>query len=437
LSNEVNKIIGLVFKRAKTGKIQSYQISVFHHDDHSVISKLTGQLTGKKTEHNTIVRVGKQRRSIAAQAESEAHSDLLKKKDEGYKSLSELGVTGVIYVDDAPMIKVCSIVNDESYTEVMSLEAYLDKVLPKYNTDASGNVKPMLAHDFEKHKNKVIYPCYIQPKYDGVRCLLICNRHIVDGKIDMSITALSRNGKEYNTINHITHDIAAYLDRENILGTFTLDGEIYSDDLSFQDCVSAVKSLKDISKLLKFRAYDIVRSEKQEGRLALLKHIVEGINSNNIILTPTTVLLNELHILELFSKYIEQGYEGAMIRSKAGLYEQGTRSHSLLKYKKFDDGEFLIVGGKIEESKMSNIGSYDLNPTKEEHQSSIDSFVFTCQTEEGLEFDCKPTGTREHRAQLLRDFPRLIGSYMTVKYFGFTTSTVPRFPIGKGIRDYE
>jgi hypothetical protein len=47
----------------------------------------------------------------------------------------------------------------------------LKKYLPQFNTDASGNVKPMLAKAVDW--KKVQYPCYIQPKLDGVRCLMI------------------------------------------------------------------------------------------------------------------------------------------------------------------------------------------------------------------------------------------------------------------------
>ena len=32
-------------------------------------------------------------------------------------------------------------------------------------------ISPMLAKDFKKESKKVIYPCYVQPKMDGMRCL--------------------------------------------------------------------------------------------------------------------------------------------------------------------------------------------------------------------------------------------------------------------------
>ena len=39
-------------------------------------------------------------------------------------------------------------------------------------------MKPMLAHEFKKNKHKVKYPCIVQPKLDGIRCIAT----IKDGK---------------------------------------------------------------------------------------------------------------------------------------------------------------------------------------------------------------------------------------------------------------
>jgi DNA ligase-1 len=40
-----------------------------------------------------------------------------------------------------------------------------------------GGILPMLAHKFSEHGDKLKYPCYVQPKLDGHRCLAV-----VDGK---------------------------------------------------------------------------------------------------------------------------------------------------------------------------------------------------------------------------------------------------------------
>jgi len=81
-----------LYKRAKTGKIVSYQIWVDTEttDDNPVIMKSTGQLDGKKTVHTETIFEGKQKRTPVQQAQAQAKSDWNKKRDEGYKSLEDL-----------------------------------------------------------------------------------------------------------------------------------------------------------------------------------------------------------------------------------------------------------------------------------------------------------------------------------------------------------
>jgi len=67
--------------------------------------------------------------------------------------------------------------------------------------------------------------------------------------------------------------------------------------------------------------------------------------------------------------------------------------------------------------------------------------TFTCVTEDGAEFGCKPMGTEAQREQYWTDFQagKLTGKMLTVKFFEWTTSDkpVPRFPVGVCIRDYD
>ena len=62
--------------------------------------------------------------------------------------------------------------------------------------------KPMLAHnvgDYSRIKDDD-WPLYIQPKLDGVRCLIQCdNRRLLP--YYQAITAYSRTGKEWKNIN--------------------------------------------------------------------------------------------------------------------------------------------------------------------------------------------------------------------------------------------
>ena len=52
-----------------------------------------------------------------------------------------------------------------------------------------------------------------------------------------------------------------------------------------------------------------------------------------------------------------------------------------------------------------------------------------------LEFNARPTGTLEYRAQLLRDAPSLVGRMLTVRFQGLTDAGLPRFPVAIAVRE--
>ena len=98
-------------------------------------------------------------------------------------------------------------------------------------------ILPMLAHTFEKRKHNIKYPCFIQPKIDGIR--MTCR--MVNGRIEM----FTRKGKPFTPL----HNLEKHLEDcfENIdeqPDTFYLDGELFSDTLTFQELAGVVRSSK-------------------------------------------------------------------------------------------------------------------------------------------------------------------------------------------------
>ena len=62
--------------------------------------------------------------------------------------------------------------------------------------------KPMLAYPVSDKPIDYSKPTFIQPKLDGVRCVIQCdNRRLLP--YYQAITAYSRTGKEWKNINHI------------------------------------------------------------------------------------------------------------------------------------------------------------------------------------------------------------------------------------------
>jgi ATP-dependent DNA ligase len=267
----------------------------------------------------------------------------------------------------------------------------------------------MLAMDWKKVKN-IPYPVYIQPKLDGVRCLMI-----VDGGI---VKFLSRSGKDYTTLDHIAEDIAKYMGGYIDGPTqFILDGEIYSDELSFQGITAAVKKQRPESLKLHFRAYDIVNDELQERRLVNTGNLVQAIASPYVHFVTTIWANDEAQVKSYHDAAVEEGYEGAMLRLPEGKYEQGARSSSLLKVKEFNENEFTLSGferGQREEDLLA-----------------------VC-TIKGKSFRAKMIGNRKEKQELVEKYAHIHGEIkITIKHFGWTDDGLPRFPIGKAIRDYE
>lgn len=390
-----------LYKRAKTGKIQYWKVSTLHN----TIFKESGSLgTLKPIKHEEICaakNIGKSNETTPElQAESQAESDWQKKRDEGYKSLSDLGITtpGNHHVFEC------------GSTGYGTLEAALENELPQFNTDASGNVKPMLAKAVDWKKVK--YPCLVQPKLDGVRCLMI-----VTYADDMAITFLSRSGKEYTTLNHIKADVM--IAENTIQKDFILDGEVYSDELSFQEIIAAVKKQRPDSLKLKFRAYDVVNDMHQDNRWSETVRIVDKISSPLVWPVSTFTLNNKAAIKEQHDKWVAEGYEGAMIRHMNGKYGQGQRSSDLLKVKEFDETEFAF--------KNFEFG-----------QRGVEDLIAVLWTSDGeKEFRAKMIGTKAEKEKLYKLNDSSEGKSMTVKHFGYTDDGLPRFPIGKSFRDYE
>ena len=75
-------------------------------------------------------------------------------------------------------------------------------------------LKPMLAQSYDKHKKKLVYPCYTQPKLDGIRCLARRRGDVV--------TLYSRKGKVLELVPHINEALLSLLEDGQCA-----DGELY------------------------------------------------------------------------------------------------------------------------------------------------------------------------------------------------------------------
>jgi DNA ligase-1 len=274
------------------------------------------------------------------------------------------------------------------------------------NIDTKQYFEPMLAAKWEDYKDKIQYPIYSQAKLDGIRCILT-----KDGMF-------SRNGKPIISAPHIFDSVKPLFETNPDL---IFDGELYADKFAndFNKIVSLVKKtkptaddLKESKELIEYHIYDLPSSDKSFTQrvydLAILFETRSELHPHCRIVETYKVPSEEV-VTELYEKYIEEGYEGQMLRLDSK-YEN-KRSKSLLKHKSFIDEEYQILDIVEGEGNRSGTAGY---------------MVFN--TREGKTFKSNVKGTWEETAEMLRNKKELIGKQATIKYFNLTPDGIPRFP---------
>jgi len=260
-------------------------------------------------------------------------------------------------------------------------------------------------------------PVFIQPKLDGVRCLIQCD----NGKI----TAYSRNNKEWKNIDHILFNLKPFFHwNPNVV----LDGELYNHDFKddFEQIISMVRKTKPTDEAraksaenVQFHCYDIVNKKMKFSTRS--KWIEGNLQSNHCIrLVPTSKVTAEPAAKMTHKINLTNGYEGSIVRLDTPY--QCKRSHSLRKFKDFSDAEANIVG--YEEGKGKRVGTLG---------------KFIMQDDDGNQFGCPPGKGHNYKdlAKMLIEIHKYMGQRATFTYFERTKAGSYRHPLYKCIRNYE
>lgn len=285
------------------------------------------------------------------------------------------------------------------------------KVERKYSEtkeDAQEELRlPMLAHKYEDKRKLVTYPAWIQPKLDGVRCLAEWEGN--------KVVLTSRAGKTYS-MPTVQEQLAEWLPKDMVL-----DGELYSHGMSCQTVTSYVKKWKSGSEKIIYNVYDapIVDGCEilvSEERIARLFDVVE---STNVQRVPGFEVKSHDDMMVRYGEFVQEGYEGAILRLRHGQYLWGYRSSELLKVKEFQDAEFVVVDAREGRGKMEG------------------GVIWTCQGEGKTfkTFECTMKVTMDERRKMYIYRDWYIGRHLTVRYFDLTDDGIPRFPVGIVFRD--
>jgi len=313
--------------------------------------------------------------------------------------------------------------HDVNYPYALPDKIYtiMDKLV-EYPTNENWHPLPMLAKKVDD--KKIAGPLMIQRKYDGVRCLSTIDDA---GRVIM----VSRGGLYYQ-IPHIAEDLIRIFTQHDLHGKgIWLDGELYKHGIPFADISGAARTARSGGDLfeekksfLEYHVYDLLDTTNlfmpfRDRYYYLDQYVPSASSGSKTRLVETYAVRGMDDVKPYHEQFVEEGYEGTIIRYGDGVYEPGYRSVSLLKYKNFFEGEFTIVGME-----------YDPN--------DISTFRFLLETEDGQTFGCRPVGTHDLWQEYADNYlTKCDGKLATVRYLNLSVNGLPEKANVKAIRDYE
>ena len=377
------------YKRNAQGKPIFWEIS-----DSTNKIVVTYGLVGK-LGHTTEIRTNRQ-------LNEEIKSQIIDKQKEGYKALSDL-------YDNAP----------DYFKNDKDLINYLNTYLPKDNTHADGTFIPMLCKTLEDNKPFTKSEYFGEYKIDGERCLITAYKD--NGLFDnIYLKYHSRHGIDWtDKLSYLDEFlipiIPNYFLNMMIEEGIALDGELYLPGYGINEINSFIKNTELPQHYkLQFWCYDLaIDSMPAIDRYTTLETAfntkVYDFQSKNghlnnkerFILLPS---FNNIHCIEDAIRqrdyFIDLGFEGLVIRdTKADYQFGGKRNNSMLKFKRIEDGKFLIVDIVPEGIKRKNLPK------------------FICRNDINDElFECTINKKQDVQEEYLINKDKYIGKYMKVEY---------------------
>lgn len=304
------------------------------------------------------------------------------------------------------------------------------------------NFKPMLSGKAPDNLSTLKYPVAVSPKLDGFRAL------VIDGIL------YSRNLKPIRN----TH-VQKLFGRVEYNG---YDGELIVGDPTsktcFRDTSSGVTSFEGEPDV-RFYVFDnMMFPGVWHERYASIK------SSGHVFKADHYIVNHPDEIITYEEQFLNEGYEGLMIRAIEGPYKQGrstAREGYLLKLKRFEDSEALVIG--VEE-KMHNANEATVDAlghtSRTSHQENLVPLntmgaLIVRDLKTGVEFNIGTGFDDESRREWWNERNRLLNYYtvlsdggkrimfdlpeLIVKYKHFAQGGKdrPRFPTYLGLRDKD
>jgi DNA ligase 1 len=292
------------------------------------------------------------------------------------------------------------------------------------------NHKPMLAVDCGD-VNSLCFPLVASPKMDGVRAIVSA-----DGLLSRSLKPIP-NGN----VQRLFAGLPIGLDGELLAGSPTAP-DVY------RKTVSMVMSDDAPIDGLAFHVFDIQEDRPWEERNARTESAVRLARNAGrpvaAVLQVPAFSADDLLFYE--SKWVEMGYEGAILRAPGSPYKHGRstrREGYLLKLKRFQDAEAVAIGVTELMHNGNEAKTNELGRTARSHKKAglvgagVMGTLVVRDVKTGVEFEIG-TGFKAEERQAIwytKEEITQAGWLCKYKHFPSGAKDKPRHPVFLGWRD--
>lgn len=187
-----------------------------------------------------------------------------------------------------------------------------------------------------------------------------------------------------------------------------MDGELWMGRGRFAEVSAAARRMRpnaDEWRQIKLMVFDLPADERIfDRRLESMRRLIEAASSPYLAMIQQYRLADHHALMEELDQVLALGGEGLMLHRGASFYISG-RSEDLLKVKRYDDAEAVVVAHL---------------PGKGKYRGHLGALLV--RTPEGRKFKLGSGFSDIERAD-----PPPIGALVTYKYYGLTSTGLPRF----------
>ena len=263
-----------------------------------------------------------------------------------------------------------------------------------FSATAQSATPPKIQLATRYHQNINIQDYWVSEKLDGVRGYW-------DGQ-----HLLSRRGNIFNCPLWFTKNFP----------TTPLDGELWIDRQQFaltSGIVRKQKASDEEWQKITFMIFDLpTSSENFSTRIEQMKKIIKTAQSPYLKMIQQQKVADNIELYDLLEGVLSKGGEGLMLHKGSAFY-QAKRSKDLMKLKKYQDAEAVILQHL---------------PGKGRNKGRLGAILV--KAEDGTIFKIG-----SGFSDLERDNPPAIGTIITYQYIGKTKNGIPRFASFMRIKD--